>query len=241
MLSVVIPAYNEEARLGPTLARILQHLRASGEDFEMIVVDDGSQDRTRELAVAAGTEVRVISYTPNRGKGAAVRAGVIESRGSEVLICDADLSTPIEYVDRLRDALRAGAGVAIGSRSVRGSELDRRQPLYRELMGKVFNLFVQLVALPGLWDTQCGFKLFEGTLARQVMKLCRTDGFAYDVEALLLARRLGARVEEVAVGWHHVPQSRVDPVRDSARMLMELLRIRLAQRPELRGLRWPPG
>ena len=234
--SVVIPAYEEAARLGGTLERVLAYFEhrggRPGKDFEVLVVDDGSPDATAALAETyAARGVRVLRLPENRGKGAALRAGVLASRGRRVLLTDADLSTPIADLERLEPHL-AEAPVVIGSRAVAGAELVRRQPLYRELMGKTFNKIVRLLAVRGLRDTQCGFKLLDGELARSLFADLTVDRFAYDVELLWLARRRGHRVDEVGVRWENSPQSRVSPVRDSLRMLADVVKLRWRHRGE---------
>ncbi len=229
-LSIVIPAYNEETRLPATLARVEQWARANLDRAEIIVVDDGSTDRTLELARAfsqrASTPVtvRALSNGTNRGKGASVRAGVLAATLPWILMSDADLSTPIEDVTKLADAI-AGADVVIGSRAIAGSQVTKHQPLYRELMGKTFNKLVRVLVTGGLADTQCGFKLFRREAAQQIFSKAQIDRFAFDVEAIYLARQLGLRVLEVPVVWCNSPASTVDPVRDSSRMLLDLLRI----------------
>src|SRR5215469_1021552 len=196
-LSVVIPAYDEERRLPRTLAAVIAHLRVQGRPFEVVVADDGSRDRTADVAREAGPEVRVLRL-PHRGKGAAVRAGVTASSGDLLLVTDADLSTPIAELDRLLAALEQ-CDVAIASRNVAGARVAVRQRLDRRLMGRAFNLLVRALLLPGLRDTQCGAKLFRREVALAVFERCRSDGFAFDVEALVLARRQGYRVAEVPV------------------------------------------
>ncbi len=228
-LSVVIPAYNEENRIGRTLERVLAYLAGRGAPFEVIVVDDGSDDATASVARAAGAgdpRVRVVSLERNRGKGMAVRRGVLEATGEWVLFSDADLSTPIEEIETLVPRLREGCDVAIGSRSLRGARVDVRQPWYREAMGKTFNRIVRLLAVRGFVDTQCGFKCFTREAARAIFGRARIDRFAFDVEAIVIARRLGLRVVEVPIRWANEPNSRVAIVRDSASMLVDLLRIR---------------
>jgi len=229
-LSVVVPCYNEEARLPVSLARVASFLEEHGGSFELILVDDGSDDRTLEIIREAERRlpyVRVLSL-PHRGKGAALAQGVRRSRGRLVLLSDADFSTPIEELTRLEEAIAEGADVAIGSRAAPGArEVD--QPLHRRLMGKTFNLLVQALLLPGIWDTQCGFKLFRGPVARQLFDQLHTTGFAFDVEVLYLARRSGHRVREVPVRWINSPSSRVSPLRDARNMALDLLRIRFTR------------
>lgn len=230
-LSVVIPAYNEARRLGPTLDRVVAYLEGRGTGHEVLVVDDGSTDATAALVQdhpAAG--VRLVRQPENRGKGAALRRGVAESRGERVLLCDADLSTPIEELPALERHLDAGTRVAIGSRGLADSDVRVHQPLYRELMGKTFNRFIRLLGVRGLRDTQCGFKLLDGELARSLFPEVRTEGFAFDVELLWLARRRGHRVEEVGVAWLDSPDSRVHPLFDSAAMLRDVVLMRWRHR-----------
>ncbi len=224
-LSVVIPAYNEEKRLGATLRRVLDYLAAERVRYEVLVVDDGSVDGTAGVVQGLASEgVELVRQPQNRGKGAAVRRGVLASRGEWVLVTDADLSTPIEDLERLR-ARAEDADLILGSRAVADSEITRRQPIPRELMGKTFNLIIRRLGLTALKDTQCGFKLMRGEAARQVLSEARVDGFAYDVELVALAHRQGLRVAEVGVTWHDSPASKVHPLRDSARMLWDVLKI----------------
>jgi dolichyl-phosphate beta-glucosyltransferase len=230
-LSVVVPCFNEESRLPSSLAAAQAYLEATGRAYELILVDDGSRDCTPRLihdAERANPQVCGISLPENRGKGRALAAGVLASRGELVLLSDADFSAPIEELPKLEAAIAAGAAVAIGSRAKRGArEVD--QPLHRRAMGKGFNLVVQALLLPGLWDTQCGFKLFRGQVARDLFGRMRTDGFAYDVEVLYLARRSGWEVSEVPVRWINSTTTRVQTVRHSSEMLMDVLRIRLGR------------
>jgi dolichyl-phosphate beta-glucosyltransferase len=229
-LSVVVPCYNEEARLPASLLRLASFLERHGGDFELILVDDGSADRTLEIIQEAGQRLPYVQVLalPHRGKGAALAEGVQRSRGRLVLVSDADFSTPIEELSRLEEAIAEGADVAIGSRAAPGArEVD--QPLHRRLMGKAFNLLVQALLLPGIWDTQCGFKLFRGPVARQLFAQLRTAGFAFDVEVLYRARRSGHRVREVPVRWINSPSSRVSLVRDARNMAFDLLRIRFGR------------
>jgi dolichyl-phosphate beta-glucosyltransferase len=225
----VVPAFNEGRRIGRTLERIVEYLRDAGAAFEVVVVDDGSRDATADVVrrvAAAEPRVRVIALGANGGKGKAVRRGVLDATGEVVLFSDADLSTPIEEVEKLLEHLGRGASVAIGSRSVRGASIEVHQPWYRELMGKVFNRLVRLLALRGFIDTQCGFKCFTGDAARAIFSLARIDRFAFDVEVLLLAQRLGYRIAEVPIRWADEPNSRVGVMRDSLSMLADLVRIR---------------
>ncbi|MDQ6720294.1 MAG: glycosyltransferase family 2 protein [Candidatus Dormibacteraeota bacterium] len=228
-LTVVIPAYNEEQRLPRTIEQIERYLNGRGMSYELILVDDGSTDGTRQVMDAAAERnqnVRLEALPSNRGKGRALAAGVAVASGDEVLVTDADLSTPIEELEKLEAALKAGAGVAIASRAVRGSRIEVPQPIYRVLMGKGFNLIVQLVLLPGIWDTQCGFKLFRADVARPVFAALTTDGFGYDPEVLYLAKRRGVRITEVPVVWRHSAPTKVMPVRSSLDMFKHVVRVR---------------
>lgn len=228
-LSVVVPCFNEAPRLPASLRTAGSYLKGRV-TFELILVDDGSSDGTQSLigeAAAAHEYVQGVALPVNRGKGRAVAEGVARSRGELVLISDADLSTPIEELPRLEQAIVAGADIAIGSRAKRGArEVD--QPLHRRLMGKGFNLFVQGLLLPGIWDTQCGFKLFRGEVARELFGQLSTDGFAYDVEVLFRARRAGYRIKEVPVRWINSTKTSVHAVRHSREMLRDVLRIRFS-------------
>ncbi|MFL6289677.1 MAG: dolichyl-phosphate beta-glucosyltransferase [Thermoanaerobaculia bacterium] len=225
-ISVVIPAYNEAERLGSTLERAVDYLSRRGLSYEVLVVDDGSRDRTVEVAEGfAGRGVRVIRHERNRGKGAAIRTGVAATRGAEVLLSDADASTPIEELEKLQRWLPE-APVVLGSRAVAGADVRRHQPFYRELMGKTFNRIIRLAGVHGLNDTQCGFKLLEGNAAREIGAELTIDGFAYDVELVWLARRHGYKVVEVGVVWVDSPDSRVDPIRSSLSMLRDVVRMR---------------
>ena len=230
-LSVVVPCFNEVLRLPASLRKAEAYLEGRGGTFELLLVDDGSSDGTPGLirgAASAKDHVRGVFLPANRGKGRALAEGIAQSRGERVLISDADFSVPIEELPKLEAAIEAGASVAIGSRAKPGArEVD--QPVHRRLMGKSFNLLVQGLLLPGLWDTQCGFKLFEGNLARELFCRLGTDGFAYDVEILFLAKKSGNRISEVPVRWINSPTSRVQAIRHSREMLSDLLRIRLSR------------
>lgn len=234
VLSVVIPAYNEEKRLRPSLEKVLGFLEARreerGDDFELLVVDDGSSDGTAAEALAfADRGVRVLALDRNQGKGAALRRGVLESRGDAVLLSDADLSTPIEDVEKLEPHLDSAA-VVLGSRAVADSDVAVHQPLYREIMGKTFNLMIRMLGVGGIHDTQCGFKLLRGDVARAIFERMVTPGFAFDVEMVWLARRLGHEVAEVGVTWRNAPGSSVNPLLDPPKMLLEILRFRWKHR-----------
>lgn len=226
-LSVVIPAYNEEERLGESLRRILEFLDTRDGAFEILVVDDGSIDGTAQVAGNfPSPPVRLLRQSENRGKGAALKKGVLDSRGDWVLLCDADLSTPIEDVKTL-ESRSDDAEVILGSRAVADSDITKHQPIYRELMGKTFNTILRMLALVKEKDTQCGFKLIRGDVARKLFAELSIERFAFDVELVCLARDGGYRVVEQGVRWEDSPISRVHPIRDSLSMFGDVLRLRL--------------
>jgi dolichyl-phosphate beta-glucosyltransferase len=222
-LSIVIPAYNEEARLPRTLAAIARWLEAGGPRAEIIVADDGSRDGTERVAREAGA--MVLRRDENRGKGDAVRRGMLAARGPLRLMTDADLSTPIEDFALLKRRLDEGYDVAIGSRAMAGANVEVRQPAFRELSGRAFNLLVRLLLLPGLQDTQCGFKLFNAAAAEAAFSAARLDGFSFDVETLFVARRRGFRVAEVPVTWRNDAATHVGLAK-GALAFADLVRIR---------------
>jgi dolichyl-phosphate beta-glucosyltransferase len=228
VLTVVIPTYNEERRIPRTIQAIQNYMAREGWPFDILVSDDGSTDGTAQVVLRMaqeGVPVRFLRASRHRGKGWAVRRGVMEARGDLVLISDADLATPISEVTKLLAAIDAGADIAIGSCGLAQSCLVVRQPLYREYSGRLFNWFVRILVLPGVRDTQCGFKLMRRTVAHAVFGQCTVDGFAGDVEALVLAVRSGFAVAEVPVKWAHDADTKVSLVRHSAGMLLDLVRI----------------
>jgi dolichyl-phosphate beta-glucosyltransferase len=224
---VVIPAYNEARRLPRTLERVCAVLDARGADYELLVVDDGSDDGTAELCRAAGhPRLQVLSNEGNRGKGYSVRRGMLAARGRRRLMSDADLSTPIEELPALGARMDEGYDVVIASRALPGARIEVRQPSYREAMGRLFNVLVRVAVLPGLRDTQCGFKLFSAAAAQAAFAATRLDGFAFDVEALYVARRRGFRVAEVPVVWRNDAATHVGWWKGMV-AFADLLRIRL--------------
>lgn len=229
-ISIVIPAYNEQVRIGLTLVRTLEYLRARFPSSEVIVVDDGSSDATREIVQEMATReprLRLLEQPQNKGKGAAVRRGVLEAKGKWILFMDADLATPIEELETLFVWARQGYPIVIGSRGLAESDIRKHQPAARELMGKVFNRIVRAAVLGGFKDTQCGFKLFERGVGRELFAAQKLDGFAFDVEVLLLAKERGYDVREVPIVWYHAPNSKVSPVTDATRMFGDLVKLRL--------------
>jgi dolichyl-phosphate beta-glucosyltransferase len=214
-LSVVIPAYNEASRIERALDSVSQYLAGRGTRFEIVVADDGSTDQTalivqRFIAGDRRHAVELVRLGQNRGKGAALRAGVAATRGARVLMMDADLATPIEELPSLEQALEAGAQVVNGSRAVAGANVLRPQSPLRVALGRAGNLWIRALAVPGMHDTQCGFKLFDGEVARTLFALAREDRFGIDIEVLCLARRhLGVKMAEVGVSWQHQDGSKV--------------------------------
>jgi len=235
-LSIVIPAYNEAFRIGRTLRRISGYMKARDSPYEVIVVDDGSDDHTIRVVgelMEKDPAISLLQNGVNRGKGYSVRRGVLHSKGRFVLMSDADLSTPVEEIEKLYKELDEGYDISIGSRALSESMILKRQPWYRQLMGKTFNKFVQGVAIKGISDTQCGFKLFKGDTARVVFSRQRIDRFAFDVEALYLAKRMGFSISEVPVVWINSSDSKVRIFRDSLQMLKDIVKIRYCHyRPE---------
>ncbi len=229
-LSIVVPAFNEESRIGASIDAVCEYLRRAGRTWELIIVDDGSSDQTSAVAAAIVRKeprARLMRSPRNRGKGHALRTGVIASRGEDVLISDADLSTPIHEVERLL-AARNGAVAAIGSRS-KSAWIEVRQGRLREVLGRVGNRIIRVLAVPGVGDTQCGFKLFRGSAARALFSMAKIDGWATDIEILHLCARFGWPVVEVPVHWAHAAGSKLRPVA-YAQVLVEILQLRLAHR-----------
>jgi dolichyl-phosphate beta-glucosyltransferase len=233
VLSIIVPAYNEEQRLPATLVRMREYLDGREEPYELFVVDDGSSDSTLTTArTIAGDwpQMHVLTLAENTGKGAAVRLGMLAANGEHRIFSDADLSTPIEEMERLRERLHGQCAVAIASRALPGSQIDVHQPGRREVMGRTYNRMLQVAALKGLHDTQCGFKAFTAEAAIACFEPLRTLRFGFDAEVLLRARRLGWTVAEVPVRWEHKEDSRVSAVRDSVGTLYDLLRLRFIVR-----------
>ena len=230
MISIIVAAYNEEKRLVPSLFAIRDFCNAGNIECEIIVVDDGSKDATRHVATETVSQIpalNVIGYDTNMGKGHALRTGVLSSKGDYVLLTDADLSTPIEELSKLMDFLHNnGYDIAIGSRALALSQILKKQPWWRQNMGKLFNKIVKTLVIGDFDDTQCGFKLFTGESARNLFKQAQVNRFAYDVEILALAKKHGYKIREVPIKWVNSPQSKVNPLTDSVQMFFDLLKIR---------------
>lgn len=229
-LSIVIPAYNEADRLPSYLARILTYLDEERIDAEIIVVDDGSRDGTAAVVTEFSRvhdRVRLISLPRNRGKGHAVRTGMLVAAGNLALFADADGATPIEELKRLEKAIAGGADVAIASRAHHDECCTLRVHLHRKVIGTIFNFLVTTLAVPGIRDTQCGFKLFKRDAARAVFARQLIDDFGFDVEVLFLCKKLGYLTAEIPVSWSDVKGSKVSLWRDSLRMFADIFIVRL--------------
>ena len=228
-LSVIIPSFNEEGRLGPSLDKILGFLRKKNYPWEILVVDDGSRDGTARIARErlAPFSHPILSLGRNYGKGRAVKQGILGARGKFLLFTDADLSTPIEEVDRMIAYLEDGYDLAIGSRALPESQVEVHQNFIRESMGKVFNRIARLFAFKGIRDSQCGFKCFKKAVGQKLFSTQKIKGFSFDAEIIYLAQKWGYRIAEVPVVWRNSPYSRVHLLKDSLGMLVDLL-----------GLRW---
>jgi dolichyl-phosphate beta-glucosyltransferase len=230
-ITVIIAAYNEETRICPSLLKVSEYLCTNQLKHEIIVVDDGSSDATSRVVEALASRIRnlkIIRYPVNRGKGYALRQGVLASKGTLLLLTDADLSTPIEELQKLSTfIIEKKCEIAIGSRALSSSEIIVKQPWLRQKMGKVFNKIIRALVLDGFSDTQCGFKLFSGDIARQLFREAQIDRFAYDVEILALAKKNGYKVSEVPVKWINSFDSKVNPFFDSLQMLKDIFKIRM--------------
>ncbi|MCW5829670.1 MAG: glycosyltransferase family 2 protein [Deltaproteobacteria bacterium] len=234
----MIPAYNEEARLPPTLDSFLSHFRQRGEPFEIIVVSDGSTDGTARVVkerIKSAPELHLIEQSPNQGKGAAVKTGLLAARGDIWLFSDADESTPADDFESLKSALDAGADFVMGSRAIRGAKLEVRQSLPRELLGRCFNLVVRLILWVPFHDTQCGFKAFRARTMRPVIERLQTPHFGFDFEIVHRTQKAGLKIAEVPVRWRDRAGSKVNVLRDGIIMVMSLFRVRRLVARDLRG------
>jgi len=227
--SIIIPAYNESSRVGSTLEKVLTYVTDQGWDAEVIAVDDGSRDNTVEVIrgyAKNNPRLRLLQNPGNRGKGYSVRNGMLHARGELLLFSDADLSSPIEEADKLFAAIAGGADIAIGSRWLRRDLQTQRQPPYRQIFGRIFNLMLRTTLGLRFKDTQCGFKAFSRRAAKAIFPLQEIERWGFDPELLYLARKLGFTVAEVPVEWAHREGTRISPLRDGSRMFAEMLRIR---------------
>ena len=224
-VSIIIPAYKEEERLGASLQKINEYFSELPYKYEIIVVDDGSKDKTAEIAKTY-PNVQVLIQEINQGKGAAVRRGILEAKGKFRLFTDADLSTPIYEFEKLFKEYKNGYDIVIGSRAIDYSMIKVHQPFYREMMGKTFNKIVQFLVVKGISDTQCGFKGMSDKAAIEIFSKCKINGFGFDVEMLYVANKLKYKIKEISVEWYNDNRSKVDPIKDSIKMLQEILKIR---------------
>jgi len=232
-LSVVIPTYNEVKRIQTTLTKVEEYLRTFGCNYEIIVVDDGSNDNTVKVVKAFCRDKRRISLLTNagnKGKGYSVKKGVMQADGSLILFLDADLATPIEEIDKILPWFERGFDVVIGSRGLSTSNIVVHQPYYREAMGRIFNLLVRFLVLKGIKDTQCGFKCFKNNVAHMVFSNTTLNGFSFDVEVLYITKTFGYRIKEVPVNWYHSGKSSVHVFYDGMRMLWDIVNIRFKKK-----------
>jgi glycosyltransferase involved in cell wall biosynthesis len=238
-LSVIIPAYNEEHRLPTTLDRVSAFLADQTYPSEILVVENGSQDRTWEIAQAYALRQRPeedaqlgpyppmqVLQIPERGKGLAVKRGMLVARGEYRFMLDADLSMPVTEINRFLPPVLVDFDIAIASREAPGAERIG-EPAYRHVVGRVYNTLIRVLAVPGIQDTQCGFKCFRAEIAEDLFRRLTLSGWSFDVELLYLARRLGYRIQEIPIRWHFNPNSHISVVRDSLRMALDIFRIRL--------------
>lgn len=226
-LSIIIPAYNEELRIASTLSGVQEYLALQDYVGEIIVVDDGSSDGTAVLVEKSFPEVRLISYSPNRGKGYAVKTGMLASDADYALFYDADSATPVSEIEKLWSPFEAGAEVVIGSRSLPDSQVEIHQPWYREYMGRMYNLILRCFGLTSLIDTQCGFKCFSRHARETIFPRQTIEGFSFDIELLHIAQCHKLSVREIPVRWINDAASSVNPIIDSAKMFIEICIIRL--------------
>lgn len=229
-LSVVIPAYNESKKIEKTIKQIVAYLDDHHFIYELIIVDDGSLDTTNDTVMRLITQgkakIVLLRNDKNMGKGFSVRRGVVASSKDYILFTDADLSTPIEETDKLLSFLKEGFDIAIGSRRAGGAVIELHQPWYREKLGQVFNLFIQLLLFRGIKDTQCGFKCFKRDVAKRIFGKARLNRFSFDAEILYLAKRLGYRIKEVPVRWLNDPETKVGVIKNLFSVPIEILKIR---------------
>ncbi|KKQ68076.1 MAG: Glycosyl transferase family 2 [Parcubacteria group bacterium GW2011_GWC2_39_11] len=228
-LSIIIPAYNEEKRIARTLKDIDEYLKTKTYDYEIIVVSDGSRDKTADIVKGLQAEVanlRLIDNKENHGKGFVVRQGLLDAKGDYRLFTDADNSTAIDQAEELLPYFEQGYDVVIGSRDIKGAVLANPQPWHRRMLGEIFNLFVQIiVGLWGIWDSQCGFKIITANAAQDILSRCKIDRWAFDPEILIIAKKLGYKIKEAPVVWANDIESKVK-FKGMVKMGLDLLKIR---------------
>lgn len=230
LISIVIPAYNEEKRLSKSIQRIIDYLIQKKYSFEIIVVDDGSLDGTAAIVkdfMFKNLDIFLLQNVRNRGKGFSVKRGILTARGNYIFFSDADLSTPIEEIEKLLLRLKEGCDLVFASRGMPNSNIVVREAWYRDTMGKIFGFLVRNLAVQGIRDSQCGFKGFSKSAALKIFPLQTINGFAFDVEVLFIAKNLKMAMAEIPVRWIDSPKSKVNPILDSVKMLIELFRIRI--------------
>ena len=234
LLSLIIPAYNEEMRLPHTLQLVMDYLASQPYQAEVLVVENGSHDRTLEIAQGFARRYPNLCalHSDQRGKGLAVRKGMLAAQGQYRFMCDADFSMPVEQIGRFLPPVLDGYDIAIASREAPGA-VRYAEPQYRHLVGRVYNWMIRLLALPGLQDTQCGFKCFRGEVAEELFNLQTLPGWSFDVELLFIAQRRGYKIVEIGIPWYFNSESKIRVMKDSLRMGMDLLKIRLNARQGL--------
>ncbi len=232
-LSVIIPAFNEEKKIANDVEVLYAHLKSKNYDAEVIVVDDGSGDKTFEVVKSLEPKyknLKAVRYEKNRGKGHAVRTGVLQSRGEYVLFVDAGSGTPYMYVDTGLQLLQNGVDVAIGSRALNKSNIVKKQPKYRIIGSKIFMFLVHFfLQFPPIKDTQCGFKMFKKEAAQQIFRKNKIDGYAFDIETLLNAQRLGYKIKDFPITWRNDSDSRLNPFVEAFRVTQELIKIKMSR------------
>ncbi len=228
-LSIIVPFYNESSRLPGSIGQILQYLENQTHDWELILVDDGSQDNSKEYLseFLKDTRIKLLIHEKNSGKGFAVRTGVLSSYGDIILFSDADLSTPINELEKLLDAINSGYKIAIGSRDISGSHITKKQPLLRRLLGKSARVMIRGVLQMPYLDTQCGFKMFESSVAKKYFESMKTKRWSFDYEILYRAKKDGIIAKEVPVYWHDDTKSKINILNDYINCFIDLIKIRL--------------
>ncbi len=227
-ISIVIPAYNEERRIGRTIRKISDYLDKNGFKYEIILVDDGSTDSTiKQVLDLDKLNIAIFRNKKNRGKGYSVRKGIQKAKYPYVLFTDSDLATPIEELEKFKPIIMKGYDLIIGSRNLTNSRIDNPQPFHRRAMGRIFSLIVSAIGVSGFKDTQCGFKLFRTDAAKEIVRRQTISGFSFDVELLLIAKTRKYRVKEMPVIWNNNIESTLNPIKDSMRMLKDLMKIRM--------------
>ncbi len=232
-VSIIIPAFNEQNRIIPTLNEMIEYFQSSFPSFEIIVVDDGSYDNTAECIRNFKQDkdnIDIVCLGKNSGKGAAVRKGIEVSKGQLLLYMDADGATPISEYVKLHDAITKGADIAIGSRALPSTQTKVTSSLHRICLGRIFNFFANLMAVPEIQDTQCGFKLFKAEAGKTIFSKQKLNGFSFDVEVLFLAHKLGYKVSEVAVNWNNKPGTKINVILDGLKMLRDIFSIKFRHR-----------